>query len=184
MDILQGQRAAGRGDEFEVFVFPSGGKAVEVKARADDTLRDILTKAGLKPDDDVAAFLPDDGHGKPDDDDKDDSEHAGDGLKKTLRELGVGRGGRIVYSSCRWVDVTVNYQSDSPHRRFRPSARVGRVLRWTTKELKLKDEDYDVVKLTLGDGGEVRNDVRLAELLTHRTCALTFELVLKPRIQG
>jgi len=185
MDIHEGQRAHGHGDEFEVFVFPSGGKPIEVKARASDTLREVLARAGVKPDDEVAAFIAHDEHGQDDDAERDEDEHAGKGLDKRLHELGLGRGCRIVHSACRWVEVTVNYQDQSPHRRFRPSARVGRVLRWVvTKELKLKEEDFDVIKLKLCDGHDVRNDTRLAELLKHQTCALCFELVLKPRIQG
>jgi hypothetical protein len=42
-------------------------------------------------------------------------------LEKTLRELGVCRGGRIVHSHCRWVEVTVNYYTS---RRSMASVRV------------------------------------------------------------
>ncbi len=118
MSIVEKQRDSD--DEFEVFVYPSGGTAVEVKAQAGDSLRDVLSRAGVKPGDDVAAFIAQDIHGH-DDHDSDDPEHEGKGLEKTLRELGVCRGGRIVHSHCRWVEVTVNYYTS---RRSMASVRV------------------------------------------------------------
>jgi len=184
MDIVEGQAGKQGDDEFEVFIFTSGSKGIEVKARPTDTLLEVLKRAGVSVESDIAAFIAQDAHGS-DDAEMDEAAHEGQGLHKTLGELCVRRGGRIVHSHCRWVEVTVNYQADSFKRRFRPSARVGRVLRWVvTKELHLKEEDFDVIKLKLCDGPDVRNDIRLAELLKHQSCSICFDLILTPRVQG
>ncbi len=170
-------------DEFEVFVYPSAGKPMVVPARADSTLRQIVTRGGAKPGEDIAVFIALDAHGN--EGEADETAHEGVSLEKTCREFGITRGGRVIFSHCRWVQVTVNYQNESPHRQFRPSARIGRVLHWViTDGLHLKEEDFDVAKLRICDGAEVGTNVRLAELLTLPGCSLCFELILAPRVQG
>lgn len=184
MDILEGQKSKPGVEEFSVFVFLTGQPAVSVKACADHTLKAVLARAGVAEQGELAAFLPRDEHGK-DDDEGDDEEHAGEHLHKTLGTLGIGRGGRIVCSTCRWVAVSVHYQNETLEHRFRPSARVGRVLRWVTNKLRLNAEEYDVIKLKLSGGTDaLRNDVRLAELLHGHTCSLGLELILTPRVNG
>ncbi|MBL8999801.1 MAG: hypothetical protein JNK25_01540 [Phycisphaerae bacterium] len=184
MDVVEGQKTKAGVEEFSVFVFLTGQPAVSVKACADHSLRDVLTRAGVGDQAELAAFLPRDEHGK-DEDEGDDEEHAGEHLGKSLGALGIGRGGRIVCSTCRWVAVSVQYQNETLEHRFRPSARVGRVLRWVINKLQLKAEEYDVIKLKLCSGTDaLRNDIRLAELLRGHTCSLCFELILTPRVNG
>lgn len=183
MNIVEGQveREVGR---FKVFVSRRGGVAPPIDARADDTLRDVLGRAGVTEDADLVTFFPKDQH-EEEADDADDLEHDQSNLDRTLSQLGIGRGARIVCSCCRWVEVSIQYQAEAADHRFRPSARVRRVLRWARNHWNLNAEDFETIKLRLcGTTDDLLESTRLAELLTGSECALCMELVPSPKVNG
>ncbi len=182
MDIVEGAKTV---EDFQVFVSKSGvGDGPPVRARATDTLGEVLARAGVAGGEGMLAFFPTDAHGD-EDDEREDDEHGGEKLSMTLAALGIGRGARIVCSCCRRVAVTIQYQQDSVEHRFQPSARVRRVLRWARRHWKLEGEDAETLKLRLcGSEDDLKLNTRLAELLTLGSCSLCVELVPGPKVNG
>lgn len=184
MDIVEGRKER-TADEFPVFVSLQGeGDSPPIHVKPTDTLREVLAKAGLKDVGEMLAFVPKDAHGD-EDDEADDAEHGGEKLALTLVALGIGRGARIVCARCQWVAVTIQYQHETVEHKFRPSARVRRVLRWARKKWNLHGEDAESLKLRIcGSEVDLKESTRLAELLTGHTCSLCMVLVPGPKVNG
>jgi hypothetical protein len=102
-----------------------------------------------------------------------------------LHELARGRAVAIHCHHCHSVRVTVNYQKRTIHRRFLPSTRARKVLRWAKRNLQLTDKDADNLALFLCEGGEqVRDTTHLGELPIGHHCEVCFDLSKDHNIEG
>jgi hypothetical protein len=123
------------------------------------------------------------------DDDADDSdadlEASPISGEKTLRDLARGPVVEIHCHHCPTIRVTVNYQKHTIHRKFLPSTRARKVLRWSKRKLHLTDIDADNLALFLCEGGEqVRETTHLSELQVGIGCEICFNLAKDHNIEG
>jgi hypothetical protein len=102
-----------------------------------------------------------------------------------LRDLANGRLVAIHCHHCRQIQVTVHYGKESILRKFPPSARARKVLRWAKRKLRLTDADADNLALFLCRGGEqVRETTHLGELVEEVSCDICFNLSKDRNIEG
>lgn len=183
MNVLEGVNRLSA-EQFQVFVYRTGDAPPPVTVSPRDTLREVLARAGVEDTEDLVAFVPKDEHGG-EHEDADDLEHDRSMLDRSLESMGIGRGARIVCACCRWVEVEIRYQSETARHRFRPSARVGRVLRWARHHWHLHGEDFETIKLRLcGETEDLPEGQRLVQLLPKHGCSLCMDLVPMPKVNG
>ncbi|MAT67947.1 MAG: hypothetical protein CMJ58_00305 [Planctomycetaceae bacterium] len=163
----------------DVLLYLPGVPPTKLSADAAGNVDDVLREAAVGKE--VVAFAPDD---DADDGDADVAAHVvtGDSL---LRDLGDGRRVVLHCHVCRQIAVTVNYQSQQIRRRFPPSTRVRKVLRWAKRKLSLSDADADNLALFLCDTDEpLRETTHLGELAPVGKCDLCFDLMKDRNIEG
>ena len=166
-------------DAFEVLLHRPGVTAQKVTAKSSSTIAELLRGVGV--DEGLLVFEGDDAA-----DERDDNvEGTLVGGEKTVGELARGRIVAIHCHHCRHIRATVHYQSRSIERRFAPSARARRVLRWAKRKFELRDADADNLALFRCDSGEqVRENAHLGELVTDDRCEVCFDLAKDRNIEG
>ncbi len=103
----------------------------------------------------------------------------------TLESLAGKHGVRLHVHRCRRVAVKVTYSSRTVEHAFGPGVTVGTVKRLAAKELGITKEDAAELILQIAGTQEQPDvDVHIGTLATCPACAIAFDLVPNPRIQG
>lgn len=169
-------------DEIDVLLHAPGKGARNVKAQRTTTVGELMGREGLATDE-LLAF---DDVSDDDDGTDDDVNLAPIAADVALGKLAAGRTATIHCHRCRQVAISVNYQSQTLERRFPPSARVRRVLRWAKRKLRLTDADADNLALFLCGATDdpVREGVHVGDLTSGRDCDVCFVLSKDRNIEG
>jgi hypothetical protein len=114
---------------------------------------------------------------------EDSDEPVADGA--TVESLAGKHGVRLHVHRCRRVSVKVAYSGHTVERVFGPGRTVGSVKNWAAKELGVPKEDAaELILQTAGTRDQPDVDVHIGTLATCPACAIAFDLVPNPRIQG
>jgi hypothetical protein len=167
------------GELLDVLVYLPGTAPRKLAVNASMTVDELLRQAAI--DTKLIVIAADD-----DADDGDaDLEASLVPREKTLRELARDRVVPIHCHHCHTIRVTVNYQKHTIHRKFVPSTRARKVLRWAKRKLHLTDADADNLALFLCEGGEqIRETSHLSELQIGLHCEVCFNLAKDRNIEG
>lgn len=98
-----------------------------------------------------------------------------------------GRAGLMAHiHRCRAVEVAVNFKEKTVHEDFPPSATVERVKRWAAeRKFGMSEEDASHHHLQIAGTTEQPDPgVHIGRLATCPNCALAFDLVPTPRVNG
>ena len=99
----------------------------------------------------------------------------------------AGRSGLKVHvHRCREVKVTVNFKEKSVHDKVRPAKTVGKIKHWAAvRKLGMSEEEASHHHLQLADTTEQPDTgTHVGALVTKGTCAVEFDLVPTPRVNG
>jgi hypothetical protein len=103
----------------------------------------------------------------------------------TVESLAGKYGVRLHVHRCRRVGVKVAYSGRTVERVFGPGHTVGSVKNWAAKELGIPKEDAaELILQIAGTKDQPDVDVHIGTLVTCPACAIAFDLVPNPRIQG
>ena len=136
-----------------------------------DVKRACASQFGIQMDGETAVFL------------EDQDEPLSD--VATLGSVAGKHSARLHLHRCRRVAVKVTYSGRTVDRVFGPGATVGAVKRWAAKEFGIPKEDAAELILQIAGTQEQPDvDVHIGTLVACPACALAFDLVPNPRIQG
>ena len=136
-----------------------------------DVKRACASQDGVHLDGETAVFL------------EDQDEPLADGAK--LGSVAGKHGVRLHVHRCRRVAVKVTYSGRTVDRAFGPGATVGAVKRWAAKEVGISKEDAAELVLQIAGTQEQPDvDIHIGALAACPACAVVFDLVPNPRIQG
>jgi hypothetical protein len=176
--------------QIEIFVHGQSTKPVVVNASTDETLRDVLVRAGIIPAADAGAILVfvgecDEALGEADDVEDGADQHAPVDMNQTLDALGVRAHHHVHHHRCRHVAVDVNFGGTTKHRRFSPATTIAVVTAWARKKFKLDPASASEFRLQIcHTTNKPRDDERLGELVEAPKCAICFDLVKEVTPQG
>lgn len=143
---------------------------LEPQATALDVKR-ACASHGIQANDEAAVFL------------EDQDEPLGDAV--TVESLAGKHGVRLHVHRCKRVAVKVTYSGRLVEHVFGPGRTVGAVKKWAAKELGIPKEDAAELILQIAGTHEQPDvDVHIGTLAACPACALAFDLVPNPRIQG
>ena len=143
---------------------------LEPKATALDVRR-ACASHGVQANGEAAVFL------------EDQDEPLGDAV--TVESLAGKHGVRLHVHRCKRVAVKVTYSGRVLEHVFGPGRTVGAVKKWAAKELGIQKEDAAELILQIAGTHEQPDvDVHIGTLAACPACALAFDLVPNPRIQG
>jgi|SRR5215469_16014818 len=101
----------------------------------------------------------------------------------TIKEIPHGM--RVHLHRHKAIEVTVRYAGRDVRRSFRPSATVGRVKQWSTKDLGIKPSDAAELMLQVaGTQNRPDPDTHLGTLVHYPEHKIVFDLVPSPRVNG
>lgn len=144
---------------------------LEPQSTALDVRHACASQLGVKKDSEMALFV------------EDQDEPLAD--TATIGSLAGEHGVRLHVHRCRRVGVKVTYSGRTVDRAFGPGATVGAVKRWAARELGIPKEDAaELVLQIAGTQDQPDVDVHIGTLSTCPACAIAFDLVTNPRIQG
>lgn len=94
--------------------------------------------------------------------------------------------GRVFHvGRCKQVQVTVRYAGRVVERRFPPVTRIGRILRWATKELGISGADANELVLQVaGSTTQPTKDQHVGSFVEAGTCGAVFDLVRSYTVNG
>lgn len=130
----------------------------------------------------LAAILPQ--HAAPDLEVFDEADD--DGTSREFAENEHLERGRVFHvGRCKQVQVTVRYAGRMVERRFPPVTRIGRVLRWATKELGISVADSNELVLQVaGSTSQPTKDQHVGSFVEGDTCGAVFDLVRTYTVNG
>lgn len=103
----------------------------------------------------------------------------------TMGSLSGKHGARLHFHRCRRIGIKVTYSGRVVGASFGPGRTVGAVKRWAAQELGIGKEDTVELILQLAGTHEQPDvDVHIGTLAECPACAIAFDLVPNPRIQG
>lgn len=103
----------------------------------------------------------------------------------TVESLAGKHGVRLHVHRCHRVGVKVTYSGRTVERVFGPGRTIGTVKKWAAKELGIPKEDAAELILQIAGTQEQPDvDVHIGTLAACPACAIAFDLVPNPRIQG
>ena len=103
----------------------------------------------------------------------------------TVESVAGKHGVRLHVHRCRRVGVKVAYSGRTVERVFGPGRTVGSVKNWAAKELGIPKEDAaELILQIAGTKDQPDVDVHIGTLAACPACAIAFDLVPNPRIQG
>jgi len=103
----------------------------------------------------------------------------------TVESLAGKHGVRLHLHRCTRVGVKVTYSGRVVEHVFGPGRTVGAVKRWAAKELGIRKEDTaELILQIIGTHEQPDVDVHIGTLAACPACAIAFDLVPNPRIQG
>ena len=161
--------------KINVFLQGEGIKdVVRLQLEPQSTARDVkraCASYGIQADGEAAVFL------------EDQDEPLADAA--TVASLAGKHGVRLHVHRCRRVAVKVTYSSRVVEHVFGPGRTVGAVKKWAAKELGIAKEDAAELILQIAGTHEQPDvDVHIGTLAACPACAIAFDLVPNPRIQG
>ena len=97
----------------------------------------------------------------------------------------VPNGLRVHAHRLKKIKVQVRYAGHVVNRVFRPSASIGRIKKWATRELGISPSDAAELMLQIS-GSDIRpdKDVHVGSLVCAPKNSIVFDLVPSPRING
>lgn len=114
---------------------------------------------------------------------EDSDEPLADGA--TVESLAGKHGVRLHVHRCRRVGVKVAYSGRTVEHVFGPGRTVGSVKNWAAKEMGIPKEDAaELILQIAGTKDQPDVDVHIGTLAACPACAVAFDLVPNPRIQG
>lgn len=146
-----------------------------VEISSNSRIKDVLAplvEQGVSIGDDIVMFVEDD-----------DDELPQDGA---LCDHGIGHRHRLHAHSCRKIEVRVSLNGTTHHHVFAPSARMAKVKKWAIQTFEKEGfESVDEMALEIvGTKEQPESDVHIGTLVKKSHCALAFNLVGKPFVQG
>jgi len=99
----------------------------------------------------------------------------------------AGRSGvKVHVHRCREVRVTVNFKEKSVHDNVRPGKTVGKIKHWAAvRKFGMSEEEASHHHLQLaGTTDQPDTGTHVGALVTKGTCAVEFDLVPTPRVNG
>ena len=103
----------------------------------------------------------------------------------TVASVAGKHGVRLHVHRCRRVGGKVAYSGRTVERVFGPGRTVGSVKNWAAKELGIPKEDAaELILQIAGTKDQPDVDVHIGTLAACPACAIAFDLVPNPRIQG
>lgn len=103
----------------------------------------------------------------------------------TVESLAGKHGVRLHVHRCQRVGVKVAYSGRTVESVFGPGRTVGSVKNWAAKELGISKEDAaELILQIAGTADQPDVDVHIGTLAACPACAIAFDLVPNPRIQG
>lgn len=173
-----------KADEVELFLHGAGDRPVVVQAKASEVLRDVLAKHDALPRDGEFVYVGESRKAQEDPGSERD-DHAPADLSQTLDALQAPTKRHIHTRAVHSIDVTVDWNGQTPSRNFSPSATVEGVLVWAKHRLHIDPVGGADLVLELVPSGEVpRMTEYLGDLLHAGEKALTFKLVKEVNPQG
>lgn len=85
---------------------------------------------------------------------------------------------------CKAVAVSVHYKAGTFERKFAPAATIGRITKWATRQAGIGAEEAEEHVLQVSGTREQPPRNTHLGTLVGRTCAVAFDLVRKPLVQG
>lgn len=144
---------------------------LEPHSTALDVKRTCASQLGVQIDDEAAVFL----------EDRDEPLDRTTTLESQASKHGV----RLHIHRCRRVAVKVTYSGRAIEHVFGPGVTVGTIKLRVAKELDIFKEDAgDLVLQIAGTQEQPDVDVHIGTLVGCPACAIAFDLVPNPRIQG
>ena len=106
-------------------------------------------------------------------------------LDDLLENVGIHHRAHVHIHRCQHIEVTVNFNGKKVSKTFPPSATVGRVKKWATKDFGMSEKDASEHVLQIsGTRNSLDEDIHIGTLVTHPACHISFDLVPKVRIEG
>lgn len=103
----------------------------------------------------------------------------------TVGSLSGKHGVRLHVHRCRRVGVKVAYSGRVVERGFGPGSTIAAVKKWAAKELGIAKEDAaELILQIAGTHDQPDVDVHIGTLAACPACAVAFDVVPNPRIQG
>ncbi len=176
--------------KIEFFLHGQGARPVVVTASSEETLRDVLVRAGVVTAADAGAILVfvgecDEALHEPLEVEGGADEHAPVDAGLTLDALGIHAHHHVHHHRCRRVTVDVNFGGQTKQRRFSPATTIGVVTEWARKKFRLDPAGATEYGLQRCQSTEQpRVDTHLGELVTAPKCAICFDLVREVTPQG
>lgn len=134
-------------------------------------VRHACASHGIQANDEAAVFM------------EDQDEPVANGV--TIESLAGKHGVRLHIHHCRRVSVKVTYSGRVVEHVFGPGRTVGAVKKSAAKELGIPKEDAAELILQIAGKHEQPDvDVHIGTLVMSPACAIGFDLVPNPRIQG
>lgn len=161
--------------KINVFLQGEGIKdAVRLQLEPESTALDVkraFASQGVEANDEAAVFV------------EDNDEPVADSA--TIESLAGKHGVRLHVHRCLRVGVKVAYSGRTVERVFGPGRTVGSVKNWAAKELGIPKEDAaELILQIAGTKDQPDVDVHIGTLAACPACAVAFDLVPNPRIQG
>jgi len=165
-------------EKIEIFLQVEGTKDILlVEVKKNGTVRDLLLVAaehGRHPgNDDIPAMVF-----------IEDMENVLE-IDELLENAGVHHRAHVHIHRCRHIEVTVNFNGKNISKTFPPSATIGRVKKWATKEFGMSEKDASEHVLQIsGTRNSLDVDIHIGTLVKHPACHVSFDLVPKVRVEG
>ena len=103
----------------------------------------------------------------------------------TIESLAGKHGVRLHLHRCHRIAVKVTYSARTVEHAFGPGTTIGAVKHWAAGKLGIqKDDGAELVLQIAGTPEQPDVDVHIGTLAACPACALAFDLVPNPRIQG
>jgi hypothetical protein len=103
----------------------------------------------------------------------------------TVDSLAGNHGVRLHVHRCRHVSIKVTYSGRVVEHVFGPGKTVGAVKKWAAKMLGISQEDAaELILQVAGTHEQPDVDIHIGTLAACPACAIAFDLVPSPRIQG
>lgn len=94
--------------------------------------------------------------------------------------------GRVLHvGRCQLVEVVVRYAGRTANRRFLPATRIGRIKRWSVRQLGINPSDANELVLQVaGTNVQPSRDQHVGNFVQNHTCDIAFDLVRSYTVNG
>lgn len=167
-------------ETIDVFVQAEGqSKIATVKVPSTETVRGLINAAERE------GMTPTHGSG-PTAASLEDAEEPAK-LDDTLAQSGIVHRSRLHIHRCRRVDAKVFFNGRTIERQFPPASTIGKITEWAVGTKGFNLDAADAVEHVLQISGTTQRpdeDEHLGTLVNAPTCAVSFDLVPKQRVEG